>query len=459
MGKKIDYENIKLEAPFEGDRKKIESQISTCSINELNMSTRYYLKKNVYWVKGAVNSVLHDFNSNILYWINKDTTLFLDEVLNTTKNLLEEARQVLLPFVNAGIITNNQQCSSVDCIESIFPGNKVNSCYIELTQKCNLKCRHCYNSVKRESIQSLTLIDFKRIVDELVDYGVEKLQLIGGEPFLINNKDILDMLEYASPRFIWITIFTNGTLLTEEIVKLIKHYSNVSFSISLYSFIEEQHDIFTGINGSFNKTLNAINILKKNNVPAVYTGVHADGLEIGENKTLEKSYGLDFVRLAGKGSLKLYNKQLLKQRLKTIDSLDYEWSKENVISIHNGTCFSRLLYISSDLDVFPCAMERRLKHGNLKDNKLSDIINRDILCFSKNSVDGCKDCEFRYICITCPPDSLSGKLNEKPWNCTYDVYHGKWMDINKCIERIINFDNSIIQQAVPTGGCKTGILL
>lgn len=130
---------------------------------------------------------------------------------------------------------------------------------------------------------------------------------------------------------------------------------------------------------------------------------------------------MDYVRLAGRGSLQLYNKQLLKKRLKTLDNLNYEWSKENIINLSKSRCFSRLLYISSNWDVFPCAMERRLKHGNLKDEKLSNIIKDYILNFSKNNISGCKDCEFRYIYFVCPPDSLSKKLYDKLWNCTYDV--------------------------------------
>ena len=163
------------------------------------------------------------------------------------------------------------------------------------------------------------------------------------------------------------------------------------------------------------------------------------------------------MRLVGRGSLKLYNRELLRKRLKTLDSLNYEWTKENIINLHHSRCFSRILYISCNQDVFPCAMERRLKHGNLKEDNLSNIIQDNILNYSKKDINGCKDCEFRYICFVCPPDSLSGKLGDKPWNCTYDVYNGKWLNIENYINKILNDDNTNQSSVLHVGGCRTGV--
>lgn len=457
MEKSVNSQNVRLESPFEGDKKKIKSH-SPRNIVALPKVDRYYLNKNIYWVRGSVNSVIHDFNLDVLYWLNYDTTLFLNEILNSPKPRPDEANRVLLSFINAGIITYDKQNSSSGDIETLLVNNeKIKSCYIELTQKCNLKCKHCYNADDNNLKHSLAFSDLIKIIDELVEYGIEKVQFIGGEPLLINKSILLKLIDYASPRFSSITIYTNGTLIDNEFAQELSRYSNVKFSIALYSFIDAEHDRFTGVNGSHKKTLNAIKLLNENNIPSVYTGIIADKLEIGENLELENNFRLDYVRLAGRGSLQLYNKQLLKKRLKTLDSLNYEWSKENIINLSQSRCFSRLLYISSNWDVFPCAMERRLKHGNLKDGKLSNIIKDHILNFSKNNISGCKDCEFRYICFVCPPDSLSGDLHDKPWNCTYDVYRGRWLNIDDYIEQIMAYDETSNHTAIQTGGCRTGM--
>lgn len=56
-----------------------------------------------------------------------------------------------------------------------------------------------------------------------------------------------------------------------------------------------------------------------------------------------------------------------------------------------------------------------------------------------------------------PPDSLSGKLGDKPWNCTYDVYNGKWLNIENYINKILNDDNTNQSSVLHVGGCRTGV--
>ena len=73
-------------------------------------------------------------------------------------------------------------------------------------------------------------------------------------------------------------------------------------------------------------------------------------------------------------------------------------------------------------------MERRISHGNLKDNSLKNLIKREIQQFSKDKVEGCKNCEFRYACYDCRPDSISNDIYAKPYYCTYDVENGEWLD-------------------------------
>lgn len=82
-------------------------------------------------------------------------------------------------------------------------------------------------------------------------------------------------------------------------------------------------------------------------------------------------------------------------------------------------------------------MERRISHGNIKDNKLADIIDHKILAFNKSQIDECKDCEFRLACFDCRPDSLSNDIYSKPWYCTYNPYTGKFADKDEFADRII----------------------
>lgn len=451
------YQKIKLESPFEGDKAKIKKIVDSGIEKRINKDDKYFLNKNVYLVRGAVNSVLHDFNINVLYWLNQDTTYFLDKILRPDFYAAEGDIEALRLFLNAGIVTSDKAGASVGDIDTIINRDyRPQTCYLELTQKCNLRCKHCYNAWDAQNKKVLSPDEVIPILNELREYGIKRVHFIGGEPLLLKGDAIFEILDYASPRFESIKIFSNGTLINDTFAKKIAQYRNVSFAIGFYSFDSRVHDQFTGVKGSQKKSYEALKTLRENNIEFDYSGIFAEGIPTGDDKEFAPGLKMDYVRLAGRGSLKLYNEELLRKRLKTLDSLNYEWSKENVIKLSRERCFSRLLYISCDFDVFPCAMERRLKHGNLKEGKIVDIVKKEILNFSKKDIEECKDCEFRYICVGCPPDSLNGKLEEKPWNCTYNVYKGEWGNPDDYIQRLLSYKETKVKD-FQTGSCRIGV--
>lgn len=81
------------------------------------------------------------------------------------------------------------------------------------------------------------------------------------------------------------------------------------------------------------------------------------------------------------------------------------------------------------MNVYPCVMERRIKHGSLKNNKLKDILDNNIFNITKDSIEECKECEFRYCCFDCRPDSLGKSILKKPWYCSYIPEKGEWKNI------------------------------
>ena len=86
---------------------------------------------------------------------------------------------------------------------------------IELTQRCNNKCVHCYNNLAagdNAALESeLSLDEHCRIIDEIADFGCLWLLLTGGEIFL--RRDFLDIYSYAKQKGLLVTLFTNGTLI------------------------------------------------------------------------------------------------------------------------------------------------------------------------------------------------------------------------------------------------------
>jgi len=69
-------------------------------------------------------------------------------------------------------------------------------------------CTTCYDAPE------LTLTEIKGIIDQTADWGVEVFNPLGGEPFM--RADIEDILAYAVQRGFYVTVTTNGTLITEK---------------------------------------------------------------------------------------------------------------------------------------------------------------------------------------------------------------------------------------------------
>lgn len=138
--------------------------------------------------------------------------------------------------------------------------------HLDLTNRCNEKCIHCYHPFEQYNYsQELTLTEIKNLIDTIYDLGVFSVTLSGGECLL--RKDFFEILGYISDKGMLSTIFTNGLMLTDSVVRKIKNYRVKLVSISIYGDAPEIHDKITTISGSFKKTLSGIELLKKHNIP------------------------------------------------------------------------------------------------------------------------------------------------------------------------------------------------
>lgn len=128
---------------------------------------------------------------------------------------------------------------------------------IALNYSCNLSCVHCsaLDLVCRERRQ-LTHDDYRRFVREAMRYGCTVFQFTGGEPLL--RKDIFELVRIFRPAWNMISIQTNGTLLSQDMVDQL-HVSGIrSICMSLDSADPAEHDAFRGQKGSFVRSLEGL---------------------------------------------------------------------------------------------------------------------------------------------------------------------------------------------------------
>lgn len=125
------------------------------------------------------------------------------------------------------------------------------------TYSCNLKCRFC-DLWKRESSE-LSTQGVKRLMDEFYGLGTLSWYFGGGEPLL--RKDIKELVLYAKKLGFYVTMNTNGLLVPENISWL-KNVDLVGVSLDGPKGI---HEKLRGM-GTYDRTINAIKLLKKENV-------------------------------------------------------------------------------------------------------------------------------------------------------------------------------------------------
>ena len=178
--------------------------------------------------------------------------------------------------------------SSQEWTEKLFSGDPERrfpwACQWELTCRCNLKCVMCYtdcfNTPERIG-QELSTEEIFRILTELQEIGCMHLTFTGGEA--MGRPDFMDIYEEAHRRGFFITVFTNGTLITPEIADRWARARPKSVEISLHGISSEIFDGVTQISGSFQRCLRGIELLIERNIPLVLKTV---GLALNKKEIL-----------------------------------------------------------------------------------------------------------------------------------------------------------------------------
>ncbi len=124
------------------------------------------------------------------------------------------------------------------------------------TNACNLRCKHCYQSAGKLSPDELTLKEKLNVIDQLAENDVVAIAFSGGEALLHN--DFWEAAKYASDRGLYLSLATNGTLLTTDVVKRLKSVGVEYFEISLDSADPVKHDEFRGVSGAWDRTIAGI---------------------------------------------------------------------------------------------------------------------------------------------------------------------------------------------------------
>jgi len=103
------------------------------------------------------------------------------------------------------------------------------------------------------------------LIDQLADAGCLFLLITGGEPLL--HPDFIEIFKHARKRGLLVSLFSNGTILTEEIADQLLAYNLNSLEVSLYGASNETYERVTGVPGAYDRCLHAVELALERGIP------------------------------------------------------------------------------------------------------------------------------------------------------------------------------------------------
>ena len=296
---------------------------------------------------------------------------------------------------------------------------------IEPTNLCNLACPFCpagRNDLGRER-RSLTLEEFKSVIDDLSDYLLFLVMWGWGEPLL--HPDLPDMIRYATSKGIKTVTSTNGHCFTNEryLADLLTS-GLTTLIVAIDSLQQDNYEKFRK-NGSLNKALEGLErtIKLKNtlgssthiNMRMVITKQNEQELEslrakaklMGVDrfsvKTVNPSCDSPFLDEGVVPENPLYQRFAYKkntyQRIRVEADCSYIWF---------------ICLVHSNGDIIPCCYDydAKMAVGNIHTRKISEVWNgpefrelrRTVTC-ERDSLNRCKNCDVNF------------KLSKTGWFC------------------------------------------
>ena len=133
--------------------------------------------------------------------------------------------------------------------------------HLGLSYKCNMRCKHCFVHKRKDVLE---IDDYFEIIDALCERGLFVMYYTFGEPLLSDKFE--KVASYAHKKGLVQILMTNGSLIDDEVIKVIKEKHFCKVCVSIDHVIPSKHDSNRNYQGAFDKAVNALKILKKSGI-------------------------------------------------------------------------------------------------------------------------------------------------------------------------------------------------
>jgi len=325
-----------------------------------------------------------------------------------------------------------------------------------LTNLCNLACKHCYQGAGAPSPDELSLEEKIAVTAQLADAGVVAIAFSGGEPLI--HPHFFPIVAEARKMGMFVAVATNGTMIDEETAHKLENAGVGYVEISLDSVRPEVHDEFRGVPGSWKRTIQGIkNCVHAGLYTVIATTVTRSNIrDVPELVRLAKRLGanrfthFNFIP-TGRGA-EISSLDLSPAEREELLKLLYRESKTNGIEclstspqyarvvLQNsrgkavapthfyvgereegdlqtladfiGGCGCGRLYcaIQPNGDVTPCVFMPKITVGNIRERRFTEIWHESEVLKrlrSRESLQGaCASCKYRFVCGGCRARSV-----------------------------------------------------
>jgi radical SAM protein with 4Fe4S-binding SPASM domain len=218
-------------------------------------------------LKNLEEPCLYDIGNDEIYELSADAYQFLLKICQGGNPPVREEDEEFIRFcLSENLIALSE--TPLRRKMSLNPSPTPSLRYLELqiTDRCNLQCRHCY--IGEGSHQDLSLKQIQQVLKEFEEIQGLRLLLSGGEPLL--HPDFWEINEILRNHAFRSVLLSNGTLITQEVAKRLRIHE---VQISLDG-MKEGHESLRG-KGTFEKTIMAIDHLQEANIRvSVATMIH-----------------------------------------------------------------------------------------------------------------------------------------------------------------------------------------
>lgn len=342
-------------------------------------------------------SFVYNIPDDQLYELNEEAFEFLKKCngRNPLSKLLliagRDNQESIEYMLNEGIIRLGAKVRKIKAGKSPIPSLRY--LLLNITNKCNLACKHCYlgNSGSIHIERNL----FEKAVSQFEEMGGLKLMVSGGEPLL--HPGFWNLMEVLPSSELRAVLLSNGTLIDRKVAKkLSRCVHEVQVSIDGIS----SHDMLRG-KGSYDKAMRGISNLRSAGIPvSIATMVHK--YNAGEFEEMQKlfselevvSWSVDVPCVIG--NLKKNQDYILDAKEAAL-FLKYGFGAGGHESTGDYTCGSHLCAVSPDGTVSKCGFFEDEPVGDVNDlgSAWAELCKKYLWTLDKLD---CRDCELIHDC-------------------------------------------------------------